>query len=734
MCLRILIGSMMMRRKVLLLVGILLMGFVFLSKVTITNAVENVNTGNFKEDSSYYLIQFNGETQEIAVNENVTLTLIDWTDESKSTVKGRVDIETESTNQTEEITLNVNNELNELALTEEEVIYYRLVVSESFDFNIVKPLELKNKVTIVSQNSNGTSIEEVETIDEYGTVINNQGLMYYKTDENNQKVLITISEYESLNNKAYNTAAVQSSADNMIVSKESTREATNNISQVSNRPSIVYSTHVESYGWLDFVADGATSGTSGQSKRMEAIKVALQDSVYSGGVTYSTHVQSYGWLNPVSNGEVSGTSGQSKRLEAIKINLTGEIANHFDVYYRVHSQTFGWLGWAKNGQSAGTEGLSKRLEAIEIVLVEKGAAPPGSTEKSFISNPSVVYTTHVETYGWLGLVKDGKTSGTQGESKRLEAIKINLQNTAFTGAITYSTHVQGYGWLNNVSNGQISGTSGQSKRMEAIKISLTGDIAKYFDVYYRVHSQSYGWLGWAKNGMKAGTEGFSKRLEAIQIKIVPKGQGEPVSEKAAFKQPKVVFLDPGHGGTDPGAVAGGYKEAALNFAVAKKVQSLLLSRGYRVYMSRNADTYVSLLDRSQMANDLKADIFVSIHTNSTGSSETTTSGIESYYYEYDPNYPPKINGDMHNNPERIKKSVTLTNLIQGKMVSYTGAKNRGTDGDTFSVVRESAMPATLLEIGFINNTSERQKLITNWYQDKLARAIADGIDQYFKIY
>ncbi|MEH7012057.1 N-acetylmuramoyl-L-alanine amidase, partial [Neobacillus niacini] len=201
-----------------------------------------------------------------------------------------------------------------------------------------------------------------------------------------------------------------------------------------------------------------------------------------------------------------------------------------------------------------------------------------------------------------------------------------------------------------------------------------------------------------------------------------------------IKQSKSVFIDPGHGGSDPGATAGGYHEADLNLAVAKKVQSLLLSRGYTVYMSRNSDTYVGLYDRPQMANDLDADLFISIHTNSTGGASTTASGIESYYYEYDANYPSKINSDMHNDPDRIIKSQSLTEIIQKKMVVYTGAGDRGTDGDTFAVIREAAMPATLLEMGFINNPSERQKLFTDSYQNIMAQAIADGIDMYFAIY
>lgn len=145
---------------------------------------------------------------------------------------------------------------------------------------------------------------------------------------------------------------------------------------------ITYQTHVQNIGWQAEKADGEVSGTSGQSLRLEAIKIKLGSSI-DGGLTYATHVQDIGWQSFVSNGQLSGTSGQSKRLEAIKINLTGNAANQYDIYYRVHAQNFGWLGWSKNGQSAGTAGYSYRLEAIQIVLVPKGGNAPGSTTNHY---------------------------------------------------------------------------------------------------------------------------------------------------------------------------------------------------------------------------------------------------------------------------------------------------------------------------------------------------------------
>lgn len=109
----------------------------------------------------------------------------------------------------------------------------------------------------------------------------------------------------------------------------------------------------------------------------------MTDVPFEGGITYQSHVQSHGWMAPVSDGATSGTEGERKRVEAIKVNLTGKMAEEFDVYYRTHIQTFGWTGWAKNGAPSGSEGHSKRMEAFEVRLVKKGFSAPGSTSNTF---------------------------------------------------------------------------------------------------------------------------------------------------------------------------------------------------------------------------------------------------------------------------------------------------------------------------------------------------------------
>ena len=155
---------------------------------------------------------------------------------------------------------------------------------------------------------------------------------------------------------------------------------------------IMYKTHVQSFGWQNWVLNGAMSGTSGKAKRLEGINIKLSNAAYAGGIQYRTHIQTYGWEKEwKKDGVMSGTSGKAKRLEAIQIKLYGEMANHFDVYYRVHAQSYGWLGWAKNGEESGTAGYAKRLEGIQIVLVPKGSAAPANNYKNIQSVNTKAY-------------------------------------------------------------------------------------------------------------------------------------------------------------------------------------------------------------------------------------------------------------------------------------------------------------------------------------------------------
>lgn len=140
------------------------------------------------------------------------------------------------------------------------------------------------------------------------------------------------------------------------------------INGYSSSANIIYQAHVQNYGTMSAVSNGATAGTTGMGLRMEDLSISLNG--ISGGLSYRSHVSCIGWKPWVTSGSC-GTQGQSLQMEAIQIKLTGDAANKYSVTYRVHVQNIGWMNWVKDGAVAGTTGQSLRIEAIEIKLVPK---------------------------------------------------------------------------------------------------------------------------------------------------------------------------------------------------------------------------------------------------------------------------------------------------------------------------------------------------------------------------
>lgn len=271
----------------------------------------------------------------------------------------------------------------------------------------------------------------------------------------------------------------------------------------------------------DFAIYSHNSGALTYFKKDESGYDVVKVSRGSLDVLATSHVSDYGWQDYVKEGEVSGTTGQSKSVQAIQIRLTGEMANRYDVYYRAHVQDKGWLGWACNDQVAGTTGFGLRLEAYQVVLVEKGSPAPGDT-----SQPSIQKTfsikAHVSNLGWQEPVYEGMTAGTTGRNLAVEALAISKPELGYSGNIEYRAHVQNIGWQKWVKNGKLAGTTGKSLSIEAVEIKLTGDLAKHYDVVYRAHVQGKGWLDWVKSGECAGTTGEALHMEAIEVKLVDK--------------------------------------------------------------------------------------------------------------------------------------------------------------------------------------------------------------------
>lgn len=211
----------------------------------------------------------------------------------------------------------------------------------------------------------------------------------------------------------------------------------------------------------------------------------------------------------------------------------------------------------------------------------------------------------------------------------------------------------------------------------------------------------------------------AKKIEDTPTTMPTKvAKEELTNEEAKIKVPKitrkkgekVVVIDPGHGGIDYGAIRSGINEKDITTDVSNRVSAILKANGYKVHMTRSEDKTVSLQDRVTFTEDVAPDIFVSIHVNS--SQGTTATGLETHYYhEY---------------------SLPLAKIVHKSLVSHVASKDRGLFKSRFYVINHTTMPAILVEIGFISNDNERAELVSEKRKQATAKAIAEGIMNYYK--
>lgn len=294
-------------------------------------------------------------------------------------------------------------------------------------------------------------------------------------------------------------------------------------------PTLEYGAHSANIGWrtgkeYSFGAH-VVLGTTGRGLSLQAIRLSSPQALGSGSIVYSSHVSNIGWQGSVRDGATSGTTGRNLPIEAVKIDLTGSLADRYDVWYRVHVANIGWLDWTCNGGAAGSEGLSASVEAVEVCLVPEGASAPGATDAPFIQRPKISYAGNVEGSGWQAAVSGGAICGTVGQSKALKGLRITCDSTGIQGGVSYRVHVSNKGWLPSVSDGADAGEGYET--LQAVAISLTGNVSKRFDVWYRVHVEKIGWLGWASNGAVAGTTSCGLNVQAVQIQLRAKGGAAP---------------------------------------------------------------------------------------------------------------------------------------------------------------------------------------------------------------
>ncbi|MCL1935061.1 MAG: N-acetylmuramoyl-L-alanine amidase [Defluviitaleaceae bacterium] len=174
-----------------------------------------------------------------------------------------------------------------------------------------------------------------------------------------------------------------------------------------------------------------------------------------------------------------------------------------------------------------------------------------------------------------------------------------------------------------------------------------------------------------------------------------------------------IFIDPGHGGEDPGAINEelGLKEACVNLDIALRLNNILISRGYETELSRTTNVFVALRRRAEFANDWDANYFVSIHSNSNENKEAN--GTETLVHSY-----PSI-------------AYNLAIEVQRQLILRNGLLDRGIIiRPNLAVLRLTNMPAILIEVAFISNPKEAELLSEPEFRQSSAQAIADGITNY----
>lgn len=192
----------------------------------------------------------------------------------------------------------------------------------------------------------------------------------------------------------------------------------------------------------------------------------------------------------------------------------------------------------------------------------------------------------------------------------------------------------------------------------------------------------------------------------------PRPPVDPVPGRRRNDGRLVVIIDPGHGGKDSGALGiGGSMEKDVILPIGIRVAQILQQNGIQAVMTRNADYFVTLQGRVDMAERINASVFVSIHANSAGASRPDVNGLETYYYD---------------------SGLELARIVHSTILQSLSVRDRGVRRARFFVLRKSSMPSILVETGFMTGTQDVSRLVTPQYQAQMADAIARGVLQYLR--
>ncbi|WP_457745874.1 N-acetylmuramoyl-L-alanine amidase family protein [Sulfurimonas sp.] len=250
------------------------------------------------------------------------------------------------------------------------------------------------------------------------------------------------------------------------------------------------------------------------------------------------------------------------------------------------------------------------------------------------------------------------------------------------------------------------------------------------------------------------------KIDTSHIKSRPIVKQIPKKKKSSairLDGNKVIVIDPGHGGKDPGATGyRNYREKVVVLQIARKLRDILRSRGFKVYITRDRDKFIKLPNRTKYANKKNADIFISIHANAISKkSAKKVHGIECYFLSTSRSERAKKVAEMENSTdlaemdyygkESFLNTLNSHNIVASNKLaidlqrgalsslkkSYKNVHDGGVREGPFWVLVGAQMPAVLVEVGFITHPTEAKRLVNRKYQKKMAEGLANGVQRYF---
>ena len=357
------------------------------------------------------------------------------------------------------------------------------------------------------------------------------------------------------------------------------------------------------------------------------------------------------------------------------------------------------------------EGKYAYISSEYAQFVDQNGNPLGSTVKSVVvTSPANIRVKSDEYAKNIGSIYSGTTIDVYGETNGWYLTKIN----GIPGYIKIS-QTNGSGTTEE----QPSDTDVNQNQEETVVAKLIGRATTNSINVRSQPNTTSSVLGVLNRGDEVtvlSTNGFwAHILYKGNEAYVHKTYLKLINQTGSPVAGRIIVLDPGHGGKDPGATSGSYQEKQVALAVANVVKQKLEKDGAIVYMTRIGDSYPTLEDRVAFADKHYAEMFISIHNNSSTSS--SAHGTETYY---------SISAN-----DNEKEDNALATYVNSQIVKNAQMFNRGIKREDFYVIRHSVYPSILVELGFISNTEDRNKLVSSQYTQIFGDSIYKGIVEYY---